>query len=39
MTSQYTFTPSETILLNGFLFAESRDPLHAFALPLHGDFR
>jgi len=37
MTSQYDFTPSETILLNGFLFAESRDPLHAFALPLHGD--
>lgn len=39
MSSQFIFTPSETILLNGFLFAESRNPLHAFALPLHGDLR
>lgn len=39
MPEQEVFTPSETILLNGFLFAESRDLLHAFPLPLHGDQR
>ncbi|PKO02576.1 MAG: hypothetical protein CVU43_07090 [Chloroflexi bacterium HGW-Chloroflexi-5] len=39
MPEQEVFTPSEIILLNGFLFAESRDPLHAFPLPLHEDQR
>ena len=39
MPNQDTFTPSEAILLNGFLFAESCDPLHAFPLPLHGEQR
>jgi len=36
MPEQEIFTPSEAILLNGFLFAGYIDPLHAFALPLPG---
>ena len=27
------------MLLKGFLFAKSRDPLHDFASPLHGELR